>query len=472
MGAWDRIKGIFGGRKSTALARMTSDEKRLWRRTKRALKGGGLAGLSQQEIAAMRKDLTELRREIALRSYMPQDLENFSTSPDWSDFNPRTVIDNGLELCVWVARCVQICAMATASVPILAERKDGDQWVHEPESPLQKLINRPNSEWSWPGFIARVVAHSKLSGESYINKFRSGFGESSALYPEKKLPIALWAYLADRFAPRKGSRGGDFVRGYKPLKTGLSDVAPEDMFHFKLPHPDDDWHGLAEAKSTMREIDTDVEASAFQKLGLQNRAVFDGILSFEGATLDDEQWEETLDKFLSRYAGGDNARKILVKQDVTMHWEDMAKSAVDLDFIDGRKLTREGICAGFGVPPVLVGILDRATYSNYENAVIVFWQFTIIPFLDLFLGDFNANVVAEFGTEWRARYDVSGIDALFPLFEKRLNAAIKLRSASGIPWSLLNERFSLGLPEWNGWDLPTSQGGTGGADDDGGEGST
>ncbi|WP_206341757.1 phage portal protein [Streptomyces ureilyticus] len=68
-----------------------------------------------------------------------------------------------------------------------------------------------------------------------------------------------------------------------------------------------------------------------------------------------------------------------------------------LRFPDLRTISETRICAGFGVPPVLVGAkagLDRSTFANYAEARRSFWEETIMPDQRL-IGDVIVRLLPE-----------------------------------------------------------------------------
>jgi HK97 family phage portal protein len=63
------------------------------------------------------------------------------------------------------------------------------------------------------------------------------------------------------------------------------------------------------------------------------------------------------------YAGPENAgRPALLPPGLT--WETVGHTSVEVELIDQRKVTREEIAAVYLIPPPMLGILERATYSN------------------------------------------------------------------------------------------------------------
>ena len=63
--------------------------------------------------------------------------------------------------------------------------------------------------------------------------------------------------------------------------------------------------------------------------------------------------------------------------------ETLSHSAVEAELIDQRKLNREEIAAAYDVPPPLIGILDRATFSNIQVQAKMLYGMVLGPWLAL-----------------------------------------------------------------------------------------
>jgi phage portal protein BeeE len=61
-------------------------------------------------------------------------------------------------------------------------------------------------------------------------------------------------------------------------------------------------------------------------------------------------------------------------------------SAVDGELIELRKLNREEACAVYDMPPPMVQILDRATFSNIDEQHQMLYVDTLGPWLGNFDG--------------------------------------------------------------------------------------
>jgi HK97 family phage portal protein len=93
-------------------------------------------------------------------------------------------------------------------------------------------------------------------------------------------------------------------------------------------------------------------------------------------------------------------------------WKEMGLSPKDLDFLEGKNTSAREISQAFGVPPMLVGINGDATFANYKEARFHLWEDTIIPLLELILGEFNLWMSSFFGPHLKLTYDTDAIPAL------------------------------------------------------------
>jgi HK97 family phage portal protein len=65
------------------------------------------------------------------------------------------------------------------------------------------------------------------------------------------------------------------------------------------------------------------------------------------------------------YVGPDSAGKPALLPP-GLDWKPVGHTAVEAELIDQRRVAREEVCGVFQIPPPMLGILDRATFSNIE----------------------------------------------------------------------------------------------------------
>ncbi|MCK5444273.1 MAG: phage portal protein [Rhodospirillaceae bacterium] len=367
----------------------------------------------------------------------------------FSTYNRVTAVDKGLKASVWVYRCATLMAMTLAAVPWRAEQLVGGVWQHQPISQLQRLISRPNPQWTTNRLHQEVTYSLMLAGEAYISKIRSAKAGKSKLVEGAGLPHHLWVLPPDRLAPVVGGPHSNLIVGYEN-RTDKTRVPATEIMQPMFVDPSCPYHGLAPLVAAMKDVDTDVEAANWQKLSFENRAVPDGIFKISDYMYDDK-WDETKKKLYETYVGSANAHlPMMLGQDVD--WKGMAQNMIEADFKNLRLLNRENICAAMWTPPILVGILDRATYSNFSTSELWYWKSAVLPTLKLIQDIYNTQLAPEFGPDWRLIFDVADVDALLPLFAERMKVALDMVK-QGAPWSIVDERLNLGLPGWEGWDV-------------------
>jgi HK97 family phage portal protein len=74
-------------------------------------------------------------------------------------------------------------------------------------------------------------------------------------------------------------------------------------------------------------------------------------------------------------------------------WQQLGHTAVEAQLVDQRKVNREEIAAVYQIPPPMLGILDKATYSNIETQREMAYTDSLAPPLILIEKAINAQVV-------------------------------------------------------------------------------
>lgn len=365
--------------------------------------------------------------------------------PVFKDWSTEKAIAEGFKSSTWVYACVTAIAKAASSVPWYVYNIDvkGDYKLI-PNHPLELLINRPNPFSSRKHLMELMTAHLYLGGDSYFTKARAGNG----------IVAELWNLPPDKTAAVQSQT--DFLSHYefrigkgRPIR-----IERKDMMHNMFLDPSNPYKGLAPLQAASRIVDSDVEAIKWNITAMQNRAVTDGIFTFEQA-LTKSQWEEARTQVREQHQGSKNAHSPWVLGG-NAKWQQMSLSPVEMDFILSRKMTREEICAIFRVPPPIVGIYDYANYK-VETARKIFWLDTVVPYLSDVRDCFNSQLTPDFGRNLYLDYDLSNVEALQENFSDKMANAKSLWQM-GVPFNVINQRLDLGLDDVEGGDvgyLPT-----------------
>ena len=377
--------------------------------------------------------LFKRNKPVSQKSYAAYELMPYvSWIPKWSEFDAQRAVRDGYKRSTWVYACVRLRAANASQVPWIIERETPEGWVEVEDHPLKQLLRRPNPAYDWSEMMRRFVFAMDLTGDAWATKVRGGGAGVAGPVRE------VWPILPERVEIMPGRDA--MVGSYRYRNRNITrDIPASDMLHLRYAHPGDLYYGLSPLSAAARAVDIDEEAEKWQKVTLQNMAVPPGALMLEG-DVGQEEYEQTK-RWVKEQRGSDHAREMWVLANAK--YQQMSQTAVDLDFMNGRKMSREEICAAFGVPLPLVGIYDNATLANIETAREIFWREGLIPTLDEIEGQLNLQLASEY-PGIRLRYDLSNVESLAEnLTEKFSNA--RTLWAMGVPLDAINQRLELGL---------------------------
>ena len=328
----------------------------------------------------------------------------------WNNWNTERAIQYGYKSSAAVYSCVNLLSKSASSVPWHVYKKNSQgSWEIIPNHPLELLISKPNPFMSRKDLIERITLHLYLGGNSILSKVRAN-----------NIVAELWPLPPDAMKVVPSQK--DFISHYEYRANGIVHrIETRDIIHNKFIDPSNMFWGMAPLEAGAKQIDTDTSALEWNKVSLQNRAITDGVFSFDNP-LTKEQWEEARRMVREQYSGPENARTPWVLG-ANAKWQPLSLSPQEMDFIESRKFTREEICSIFGVPPVMIGYYENATLANIETGRKIFWQDTLIPYLEDLKNCFNLALTSEFGGEIEISYDVSMVDALQENLTDKINNA-------------------------------------------------
>lgn len=204
-------------------------------------------------------------------------------------------------------------------------------------------------------------------------------------------------------------------------RTGQDErhFTPMDVVHFKLPDPETMYRGHSPVQSIRYALDTQEKSDVVNTNLLKNSARPGGFLKTEKSIGEPER-EAFAARWSSKYAGDRNAGKTVFLP-FGVGFEENQMTNQELQFVEGKNLTRDEILANYGVGLEMLGKTESQTRANAEAAVFVFMRFGVLPFIEKFADTLNNDYLPAFpGTD--------GMEFLFDdpvpenLEEKRANA--------------------------------------------------
>lgn len=361
----------------------------------------------------------------------------------WNDWSTENAIKHGLKASVWVYASCRKLAAAVSSVPWHVERRiDEETWEREPGHPIELLLKDANPYMSGQDLMERLTYHLNLGGNGIWHMVMA-----------RGVPVELWPLPPDRTKPVPHPTEWISRYEYTDGDGRRRNIDPKEILHFQFVDPSNPYWGLSPLKAAARIVDTDVEAVRWNKVSLQNRAITDGVFSFE-QPLTPEQWAEARRQVREQHQGADNARTPWVLGGGAK-WEPMSLTPVEMDFLESRKFSVAEIAAVFGVPVVLLSA-ERTTYNNMRTARRMLWEDTVVPILTDIKEALNLALVPFWDPsrrDLRIVYDLSNVTALQESLAEKVAAARTLW-AMGYPVNVINQRLEMGLPDIPGGDEP------------------
>jgi len=311
-------------------------------------------------------------------------------------------------------RCISLVAKAIASVPLWV----GDESKKPLDGhPANKLLERPNPLQGMARFLNAVVGHHLISGQTYLE----------AVQPDgRNPPRELYVLRPDRMVVTPGEFGlpqrftyeGDAGKKIHFDMDPVSGFGP--ILHMKEFHPLNEWYGLSPVEAAARAVDQFNAASAHNQSLLQNQCRPSGVFIHKLATVSGQVIPLNVDHLQAAEAQiGEKytdptrrGRPIVLGGE--WDYKDTMLSLRDMDFFEGTQQKAREICAVWGVPHVLV-VPGESTYSNRDSANLELWEQTVIPMLDMMLGDLSAWMRFLYrDSSIHIRYDIDQISALAP----------------------------------------------------------
>lgn len=370
----------------------------------------------------------ELRQSLEKGNLFGMISVNNLSSPQFPTFTIDKAVKEGLKQSPWVYRCVNVIADAFVSVPLQVVDDKGEPVDNHP---LNALLKVPNPEMQPNSVKKLMIQHLQLAGSCYLKKVKVG-----------KKTVELWPLFPDKIAPVPSTRPGKLLESYQYNSyAGLENFLPEDVIHIKYDDPENPLKGISPLEAASKEVDIAVSQAKWNKSSFDNRGNPDGILSFEG-DLSVDQCNEIEQSIRDKRTGTDNAHKIWVMNGGAKFTE-MSQNSKEMDFIKSAMLVRETICAVFGVPPQLVGIMDSSTFNNLDVTERIFWQQTMVSILLMICDALTWGFRDELDG-YLIKPDLNSIKALEESLDNRVKVGKDL-FGMGVPVSEINDRLKLGL---------------------------
>jgi HK97 family phage portal protein len=382
-------------------------------------------GVSQGALVRVHRQSYQAPTSIRLtEDYTADYAKIYATQPE-----VRVVVD-------FLARNVSQLALQS-----FRRKADDDRERLASTHPLAALLRRPNPYTSARRMIRDTIADRGIYDRVLWLKTDDGDGNRALV----RMPPELWTVKTKSWLwPTKFELKGS---------DSIVEVDAADAVYFRGYNPKDPRVGLSPIESLRRTLAEEYAAGIHREQVLRNGARFSGYISRPANAPDwsptaratfKSGWRSQFQGFSATEAGGTP-----VLED-GMEFIPAAQTAEQLQYVEARKLTREEVAAAYYIPPPMIGILDKATFSNITEQHKMLYQDTLGPILAEFQDELDLQLIPDFDTTGSIYVEFNMLEKLRGSFEEQVS---QLQTATGAPFLTRAEaRSRMNLPYIDGTD--------------------
>lgn len=291
----------------------------------------------------------------------------------------------------WVAAAVMRMLTWSVRIPLKVYRKTGDvnsrERLLDGDHPLASAVVNPWDRGSMAQLVMNMLGPVLVHGNS-VTEVLSGPRESISFGPKD------WRFCRPLMPFRDSIEGFQFDVDNANLRR---EVSIDQVVHVAW------WSPMGPiGTSPLQQLGVTVSiedaAQRYQKSLFQNGARPPSAITADAQFLGLDREErgkimlQLREDLQNLYSGPDNGGKPALLPP-GLDWKPVGHSAVEAALIDQRRITREEIAAVYMIPPPMLGILDKATYSNIETQREMIYTDCLGPPLVLIEQALNAQVV-------------------------------------------------------------------------------
>ncbi|MFH9957319.1 phage portal protein [Streptomyces roseolus] len=273
---------------------------------------------------------------------------------------------------------VRLLAETGSMLPVGMHERKGSARLPVTDHPLAPLLTyQANPTMEAGEFWAQVLGWMLIRGNAGVYVQRDGGGR----------PVGLWPVSWTSVEPRRVPNTGELVYKitldsdeFAPIREDGALVRRENFLHFKA-FGVDPIEGLSPIGMARSSVGTGYAAAEYIGAFFARDASPGGVVSVPGK-LDDAQYERLTRQWKDLHEGFDNSHRLAVME-AGAKWEKTSLSPADAQFLEVYKLTRSEIAGIFGVPPHMIGDVERSTSwgSGIEQQSLGYVIYSLLPWL-------------------------------------------------------------------------------------------
>jgi HK97 family phage portal protein len=280
------------------------------------------------------------------------------------------------------------------------------------DSPLARLLERPNSYQGQDQFFQNLFGFRVLSGEGNIYLNTGGVNGGKVL----EMNVLPTQFL--EIYPDPNDLYG--ILGYRLMVDKGTDIDKSQVIAWKSWNPDfnsttrSHLRGISPIRAaykTLRMSNSAADASASMALNGGAKGAFSPkIINGVAASVNENQAADIQRIVNQNINGTDNKGKISILQ-TPWDYTNLGLSSIDMELIESMNYTLHQWCRVFGLPGVIFDT-SVSSYNNYQNAMRDLMTNTIVPLACELRDELNKYLPKAFGENVYIDFDITALPEL------------------------------------------------------------
>lgn len=270
----------------------------------------------------------------------------------------------------------------------------GDDVEELIEHPWLTMMKKPNAVLKQADLWMYTEMFMGLTGNCYWWKRPGPLDE----------PGQLWIMETQYVTPVPGKSMDQYLLGYL-YQVGVRRVpfAVEDVCHHKYPNPFSMIKGYSPLQGICDSVKTNESMNRYEKALFRNMARPDGVIEMD-ESLGDPEYKRLKREWDKAMKGEDKQGQVVIMEGGGKY-KQISMTPRELNNLQGRKITKEEIANGYGVPLPLV--TADTNLANLRAANEQYMRDTIAPKLMMYEQNINADVIPDYegGEDLFAAFD-------------------------------------------------------------------
>lgn len=302
-----------------------------------------------------------------------------------------------------VYAAVRLLAESVSSLPTSLILRDGNRRTAQ-EGPLADLLTvQPNSEQDSPEFWRAIMGWLLMEGNGYAYVDRDRNGTPTGLWP---LPAS--GVSVGRTPNRKRLYYNVTLAADDPdLGFNVARLGPESVLHFKAFGTG--LYGLSPIRQVREAVATSLAAQEYMSRFYKQDASPGGVIQVPG-DLTDEQFDRLNKQWKEAHQGVKKSHMMAILE-AGAKWESVGLNPQDAAFIETQKWETVEIARAFGVPPHMIGDVERSTSwgSGIAEQGIGFVTYTLTPWITRLEWVARRGLLGSLDPRLRLKFRVDGL---------------------------------------------------------------